>query len=121
MCAVASRQDHEDMFSVKLFLNRFLTFKGFPGGSDSKEFMPCRRPGQEDPLEMGMATYSSILACRTPWTEEPGGYSPWGHKELDRTERLILSLTFKTRDSDKNISRPTFGYTPMKNKWNGFP
>ena len=38
MCAVASRQDHEDMFSVKLFFNRFLTFKGFPGGSDSKEF-----------------------------------------------------------------------------------
>ena len=29
--------------------------------------------GQEDPLEKGMATYSSILACRIPWTEEPGG------------------------------------------------
>ena len=30
-------------------------------------------PGQEDPLEKRMATYSSILAWRTPWTEEPGG------------------------------------------------
>ena len=30
--------------------------------------------GQEDPLEEGMATYSSILARRIPWTEEPGGY-----------------------------------------------
>ena len=29
--------------------------------------------GQEDPLEEGMATHSSILACRIPWTEEPGG------------------------------------------------
>ena len=29
--------------------------------------------GQEDPLEKGMATQSSILAWRTPWTEEPGG------------------------------------------------
>ena len=29
--------------------------------------------GQEDPLEKGMATYSSILACRIPWTEKPGG------------------------------------------------
>ena len=29
--------------------------------------------GQEDPLEKGMATHSSILAWRTPWTEEPGG------------------------------------------------
>ena len=29
--------------------------------------------GQEDRLEKGMATHSSILAWRTPWTEEPGG------------------------------------------------
>ena len=29
--------------------------------------------GQEDPLEKGMATYSSILAWTIPWTEEPGG------------------------------------------------
>ena len=29
--------------------------------------------GQEDPLEKGMATHFSILACRIPWTEEPGG------------------------------------------------
>ena len=28
--------------------------------------------GQEDPLEEGMATHSSILAWRIPWTEEPG-------------------------------------------------
>ena len=28
--------------------------------------------GQEDPLEEGMATHSSILAWRAPWTEEPG-------------------------------------------------
>ena len=28
---------------------------------------------QEDPLEKGMATHSSILAWRIPWTEEPGG------------------------------------------------
>ena len=28
--------------------------------------------GQEDPLEKGLAAYSSILACRIPWTEEPG-------------------------------------------------
>ena len=29
--------------------------------------------GLEDPLEKGMATHSSILAWRSPWTEEPGG------------------------------------------------
>ena len=43
---------------------------------------------QEDPLEKGMATHSSILAWRILQTEEPGRYSPWVHKELDMTERL---------------------------------
>ena len=32
-----------------------------------------RALGREDPLEKGMATHSSILAWRIPWTEEPGG------------------------------------------------
>ena len=35
-------------------------------------------PGQEDPLEKGMATHSSILAWRIPWTEEPGGLQSVG-------------------------------------------
>ena len=35
-------------------------------------------PGQEDPLEMGMATHSSILAWRIPWAEEPGGLQSIG-------------------------------------------
>ena len=42
--------------------------------------------GQEDPLEEGMATHSSIPAWRIPWTEEPGGYCSQGLKELDTTE-----------------------------------
>ena len=37
----------------------------------------------ENPLEKGMATHSSILAWRIPWTEEPGGLYPCGRKELD--------------------------------------
>ena len=37
--------------------------------------------GQEDPLEKGMATPSSILAWRIPWTEEPGGLQSVGCKE----------------------------------------
>ena len=39
--------------------------------------------GRENPLEKGMATKSSILAWKIPWTEKPGSYSPWGRKELD--------------------------------------
>ena len=34
--------------------------------------------GQEDPLEKGMATHSSILAWRVPWTEESSGLQPMG-------------------------------------------
>jgi len=52
----------------------------FPGGSEVKnqpaiqelQKLQIRSLGQEDPLEKGMATYSSILAWRIPWTEEPG-------------------------------------------------
>jgi len=38
--------------------------------------MQVRSLGWEDPLEEEMATYSSILAWRIPWTEEPGSYNP---------------------------------------------
>ena len=50
--------------------------------------------GQEDSLEKGMATHSSILAWKIPWTEEPGRlHSQWGRKELDTTEQLTLSFS----------------------------
>jgi len=40
-----------------------------------------------------MGTYSSILAWRIPWTEEPGGlYSLWDHKGSDMTELLTHTL-----------------------------
>ena len=41
--------------------------------------------GQEDPLEKEMATHSSILAWRIPWTEEPGRLQSMGLQELDTT------------------------------------
>ena len=53
------------------------------GGSDGKE-SACNAadlgliPGLEDPLEKGMAIYSSIFAWRIPWTEEPGGLQSMG-------------------------------------------
>ena len=42
--------------------------------------------GQEDPLEKGKATHSSILAWRIPWMEEPGRLQCLGCKESDMTE-----------------------------------
>ena len=41
-----------------------------------------RSPGE------GNGNPLSLLAWRIPWTEEPGGYSPWGHQESDTTEAM---------------------------------
>ena len=49
--------------------------------------------GEEDPLEKGMATHSSILAWRIPWTEEPGRQQSVGLQESDMTEQLTHILT----------------------------
>ena len=45
-----------------------------------------RSLGREDLLEKEIATHSSILAWRIPWTEELVGYSSWGGKESDMTD-----------------------------------
>ena len=46
----------------------------------------ARSLGQVDPLEVSMATHSSILACRTSRTEEPGGLQSMGVTESDAIE-----------------------------------
>ena len=56
---------------------------GFPSGSEVKASAAMRGTwvrslGREDPLEKEMATHSSILAWRIPWTEEPGGLQSTG-------------------------------------------
>ena len=57
----------------------------FPGGSDSKESAmqetQVRCLGREDPLEKEVATHSSILTWRTPWTWELGRLQSMGGKE----------------------------------------
>ena len=66
-------------------------------GSDVKDLLanaePGSIPGWEDPLEKGMATNSSILAWRIPWTEDPGGLQSVDCKELDITEQLTHLFT----------------------------
>ena len=44
--------------------------------------------GLEDPLEKGMATHSSILAWRIPWTEEPGGLQSIGWQSQTQLKQL---------------------------------
>ena len=46
--------------------------------------------GQEVHLDEEIATHSSILTWRIPWTEEPGRQQSWGHRESDTAEKLGL-------------------------------
>ena len=48
--------------------------------------------GWEDPLEKEMAIYSSILAWKIPWTEEPGGLQSMGSPRMDTTEQLSMHI-----------------------------
>ena len=82
--------DCSDYFTVYTCIKTTSTpWIGFPGGSDGKNpNLPAMhetwvRPlGWEDPLEEGMATHSSILAWRIPWTEEPGGLQSMGWQRV---------------------------------------
>ena len=69
----------------------------FPGGSDGKAPAynagdPGSALGSEEPLEKEIATLSSILTWRIPWTEELVGHSPRGHKESDTAEQLHFTF-----------------------------
>ena len=69
---------------------RYPPSMGFPGGSVAKappavqemHGMQVQLLGQENPLEEGMATHSSILAWRIPWVKEPGGQPSIGSQRL---------------------------------------
>ena len=54
---------------------------------------------QEDPLEKGMVTHSSILAWRILWTEKPGGYCPWDFldKNTGVGDHALLQEIFPTQ------------------------
>ena len=49
--------------------------------------------GREDPMEKEMATHSSTLAWKIPWTEEPSGLQSRGSQESDTTEQLHFHVT----------------------------
>ena len=78
-------------------LGRFILTRGLPQWLSGKESAynggaagdTGSIPGSEDPLKKGMATHSSILAWRIPWTKEPGGlYS----MELQKIGHELSSL-----------------------------
>ena len=74
--------------------------RGFPDGSDGKE-SACnawiQSLGLKDPLEEGVATHSSILAWRIPWTEEPGGLQSMGSQSAGHNWATWVTNTHRQR------------------------
>ena len=72
-----------------------IEFPGFPGGSVVKNQTAMQQIqvqclGWKDTLEEGMATHSSILLWRMPWTESLVGYSPYGQRVRHNWSKLAL-------------------------------
>ena len=77
---------------------------GFPDGSAVKNLLVTQKTqvrslGQEDPLEKEMATHSSVLAWRIPWTEEPGGLQSVG------SQRVGHNLATKQKQEARIVQR----------------
>ena len=86
-----------------------------------------RSQDREDPLEKAMAIHSSTLAWKIPWTEKPDrlrGYSPWGRKESDTTERLHFHFSVvknppaNAEDTRDMSSIPGLGRSPGEGNGN---
>ena len=101
-----------DFLSGSLCLVLYLWLQGFPGGSDSKESAfnvedPALIPEfQEDPLEKGVVTHSSVFAWRIPWTEEPGGLQSMGSQRVGynwvtNTSHFTSSRSFQNKSFEK--------------------
>ena len=100
--AIIKSQENEGLYKKETGFSGHLRHFNFPDGLDILTYLQVKSlPAMQEtwvqilgwkvPLEKEMATHSRILAWRNPWTEEPGGYSPRGHKELDTTEWIILN------------------------------
>ena len=62
-----------------------------------------RSLGWEDSLEEGMATHSSILAWKIPWTEEPGGLQSTGATPSKQTKKVIFCYSLLLQDFSKYL------------------
>ena len=77
----------------------------FPGGTGGKETrlpmqgtleMQVQALGGEELPQKGMATYSSILTCRSPWAEEAGGLQSMGSQRVKQDWATLLHFTWKS-------------------------
>ena len=99
----------------------------FLSGSDSVKNLPAMQGtqvlflGWEDPLEKRIATHSSILACRIPWTEEPGGLRPMRSQRVRHdwatNTYLITSLPFVKMHYRSAVSNDKIKQLCRKEVW----
>ena len=76
--------------------------------------------GWEDSLEKEMATHSSTLALKIPWTEELGaGYYPWGHKESGTTEQPHFFQGVQYGKGEQGVILQWSHLTNMSTRWSG--
>ena len=109
---VSIKNVNKQGWNMWIKLVSFLPHLSFSGGSDSKESDfsvgdPISYLGQDDPLEKGMVTHSSILAWRIPWTEEPGGLQSIGSQSWTRLKWLSMHAHMHgSPDQDGRVGSP---------------
>ena len=80
-----------------------------------------RSLGWEDPLEKEMASHSSILAWRIPWTEELGGYSPRVAKSQTRLSDFTFTFTLGSSTQVSSVAQSWLGRSLYKGTREGIP
>ena len=120
------------LFCACVFLFQHVVFCPFlesPGGASGKDsachYRRLKRPGfnplgWEDPLEEGMATHSSILSWKMPWTEEPGGLQSMGSHRVRHSWACTHSLrcvTFSCEPLSDALKCPRAAVVLMKNSF----
>ena len=98
----------------------FNMYISFPGGSDGEESVKNSDgeefPGSRRPLEKGMASHSSILAWRVPWTKEPGGLQFMGSQRIGHDwvtmprNMYFIFWTYNSKKLSTLLLQRTFSY-----------
>ena len=102
---------------VYIYLSSLMTqrLKNLPAVQETQETW-VQSLGQEDTLEKEMANHSSILAGKTPWTEEPG-YSPKSRKESEATKHVCMGCGPSSYPLIPPIPFPCSRETKMNKGW----
>ena len=101
-------------------------YMGLSGGASGKEpACQCRRLsemqvqslGQEDPLKEEMATHSSILAWRVPWTEEPGVLQSIGSQRVGHHWSKSAGMHYLWEEKNRGLRRLRLHNSSVPNKF----